>query len=171
MWRLVQVFSEIALHRRDPGELPASRFLLSLTFVAYLTVGLISLFIGAPAENLTGFIILESFFYLWFIWLVLVVFNRPNRFLQTAAALFGTETLLSIIRMPIVAWVDATRTSGEGSAAGVFVYFLMLLWSIDVAGFVLSRALQNAYFVGVLIVMGYVTISFTLREYFFPVIS
>ena len=171
MWRLVQVFSEIALHRCDPSELPASRFLLSLTFVTCLTVGLISLFISSPAANLTGFIILESFFYLWFIWLVLVVFNRSNRFLQTAAALFGTETLLSIIRMPIVAWVDATRTSGEGSAAGVFVYFLMLLWSIDVAGFVLSRALQNAYFVGVLIVMGYVTISFTLRGYFFPVIS
>ena len=171
MWRLIQVFSEIALHRRDPSELPASRFLLSLTFVTYLAVGFISLLVGAPAESLIGCIILESFFYLWFIWLVLIVFNRSNRFLQTATALLGTETLLGIIRMPILAWVDATRTSGGEPTAGAFVYFLLLLWSIDVAGFVLSRALQNAYFVGVLIVMGYVAISFTLREYFFPVIG
>lgn len=185
MWRLVQAFSEIALHRREPSELPASGFLLSLTLVIYLTVGFISLLVSAPAERLLaltilgwtlhlgfiGLIILETFFYLWFVWLVLIAFNRPNRFLQTATALLGAETLLSIIGIPILAWVDATRASGGEPTAGTFVYLLLFIWSIDVAGFVLSKALQNAYFVGVLIVMGYVTISFTLREYFFPVIS
>ena len=183
MWRLVQVFADIALHRRGPEELPASRFLFSLILSTYLAVGFLSLIVSEPAERLLdltilgytlqlsfiGLIILETFFYLWFVWLVLRVFDHSRRFLQTATALLGAETLLSIVGIPILAWIDAVRDSGGEPSAGTFVYLLLFLWSLDVAGFVLSRALQNAYFVGVLIVIGYVMISFTLRDYLFPV--
>ena len=99
------------------------------------------------------------------------LFDHSRRFLQTGTALLGAETLLSLIGIPILAWIDAVRTSGGEPTAGTFVYLLLFLWSLDVAGFILSKALQHAYFVGVLIVLGYVMMSFTLREYFFPVVS
>jgi len=183
LWRLVQVFADIVLHRRGPDELPASRFLFGLILITYLAVGFISLLVSEPAErrvDLTilsytfqlgfiGLIILETFFYLWFVWMVLRVFGHARRFLQTSTALLGAESLLSIIGIPILAWIDAVRSSGGEPTAGTFVYLLLFLWSIDVAGFILSRALQNAYFVGVLIVIGYVVVSFTLRDYLFPV--
>lgn len=185
MWRLTQVFAEIALHRRGPDELPASRFLFGLILSIYLTVGFVSLLVSEPAERLLeltilgstlylgfiGLIILETFLYLLFVWIVLKLFDHSRRFLQTGTALLGAETLLSLIGIPILAWIDAVRTSGGEPTAGTFVYLLLFLWSLDVAGFILSKALQHAYFVGVLIVLGYVMMSFTLREYFFPVVS
>lgn len=185
MWRLAQVFVDIALHRRGPDELPASRFLFGLILITYLTVGCIALLVSEPAERLldltilsytfhlgfVGLIILETFFYLWVIWMVLRVFDHSRRFIQTATALLGAECLLSIIGIPILAWIDATRSAGGEPTVATFAYLLLFLWSVDVAGFILSRALQNQYFVGVLIVIGYVMVSFMLREYFFPVIG
>lgn len=183
MGRLVLVFAEMALHRRGPDELPASRFLFGLILAGYLTVGFVSLLVRAPAERLLelnilgstvqlgffGLVILDTLVYLLFFWLVLKAFDRSQRFLQTATALLGTETLLSIVGIPVLAWIDAVRSSDGEPTVGTFIYLLLFLWSIDIAGFILSKALQNAYFVGVLIVIGYVMISFTLGEYFFPV--
>ena len=54
---------------------------------------------------------------------------------------------------------------------GTWLFFLLILWSIDVAGFVLSRALQQSYVVGVLIVLVYAFGSFTLGGLVFPVAS
>ncbi len=183
MRHLVLAFADIVLHRRGPDELPASWFLFSLIFIIYLAVGLIAPQLSEPAERLVEFQILgamvnlgfaeqfiaETFFYLAFIWAVLRVSNHSRRFLQTAIALIGTTTLLSVLGLPILAWIDAVRSSGGTPTAGIFFYIFLFLWSLDVAGFVLSRALQVTYFVGVLIVIGYFIPTFTLREYFFPV--
>lgn len=185
MWRLTQVFAEIALHRRGPDDLPASRFLFGLILGTYLAVGFLSLLVSEPAERLLeltilgstldlgfiGLIILETFFYLLFVWVVLRVSDHSTRFFQTGTALLGAETLLGLIGIPILVWIDAVSGSGGEPTAGTFVYLLLFLWSVDVAGFILSRALQRGYFVGVLMVLGYLMISFTLRERFFPVTS
>lgn len=182
MWRLTQVFAEIALHRRGPDELPASQFLLGLTLTAYLAVGLVTLRASEPAERalelsllgstldlgFTGLIVLETLLYLLFVWAVLKVSGRSRRFLQTASALLGVETLLSGIGIPILVWMSAVSASGGQPTVATFLYLALFLWSVDVAGFILSKALQRAYFVGVLIVIGYVTVSLTLREYLFP---
>ena len=183
MWRLVLAFADIALHRRSPADLPASRFLFALSLVVYLMVGLITIRVGNPDRRLldvsflgsqidigfVGVIVLETAVYLGFVWLVLRAFERPGRFLQTATALVGVETLISLIGIPVLAWIDTVRAAGGEPTAGTFVYLLLFLWSLDVAGFIISKAIQNAYFVGVLIVIGYFMVSFALREQFLPV--
>ena len=185
MWRLTQVFAEIALHRRGPDELPASQFLLGLTLTAYLAAGFVSVRVSEPAERaleltllgstlylgFIGLIVLETLLYLLFVWAVLRVYGRSRRFLQTASALLGVETLLSGIGIPILVWMSAARASGGAPTVATLLYLALFLWSVDVAGFILSKALQRAYFVGVLIVIGYVTVSLTLREYLFPTTS
>ena len=113
-------------------------------------------------------IVLETLLYLLFVWAVLRVSGRSRRFLQTASGLLGVETLLSGIGIPILVWMSAVRDSGGEPTVATFLYLALFLWSVDVAGFILSKALQRAYFVGVLIVIGYVTVSLTLREYLFP---
>lgn len=183
MWRLTLVFADIAFHRRGPDELPASQFLFVLILVSYVVVGLLSLLFSEPTARLLsinifgfslylgyiGLIILETSLDILFVWGVLKVFGHPKRFLQTATALFGVQALLGIIRMPVLVWIEAVRETGNEPITGVFVYLALFLWTIDVAGYILAKATQNIYFVGALIATGYVMVSFSLRDYMFPV--
>ena len=104
-----------------------------------------------------------------FVWGTLKIFNHSKRFFQTATALFGVLALLGVIRIPVLVWIEAVREVGNEPTTGVFVYLALFLWTIDVAGFILAKATQNKYFVGVLISTGYVMVSFSLRDYMFPV--
>ena len=183
MWHLTLVFADIALHRRGPDELPASQFLFVSVLVSYLIVGLLSLLFSEPAERLLsinifglnlylgyiGLIILETSLDIFFVWGTLKIFNHSKRFFQTATALFGVLALLGVIRIPVLVWIEAVREVGNEPTTGVFVYLALFLWTIDVAGFILAKATQNKYFVGVLISTGYVMVSFSLRDYMFPV--
>jgi hypothetical protein len=66
---LLQVFIDIAMFRRGPQDLPASRTLVSLMFVVYAASG----------------------------WAVLVFFSRRQRFIQTMTAVLGIGTLLALM--------------------------------------------------------------------------
>lgn len=182
MWRLSLAFLDIALHRRGPEDMPPSRFLFGFTLVCLLSVGLVSSFISTPPVRILelpslgvsirfGFVklmLFETAADLCFIWLVLWAFNHSRRFLQTATAILGVETLLACTALPFLAWNAAiSSASGELTAAS-FLYLILFLWSLDVAGFVLARATENAYFVTLPIVIGYVIMSIFMRQHFLP---
>jgi hypothetical protein len=57
---------------------------------------------------------------------------------------------------------DATAAVQTGALA------LLLMWSIDIAGFVVARAIDKPYIVGVLIMVGYVVGSILLGQLLFP---
>jgi hypothetical protein len=183
LWRLTLVFSDIAFHRRVPGELPASQFFFALILISYLMAGVLSLLFSDPAERLLtinifglrlylgyiGLILLETSLDILFVWGVLKFFDHSKRFLQTAIALFGVQALLGIIRIPVLVWINTAREAGNEPTTGVFIYLALFLWTIDVAGFILAKAIQRTYVVGVLITIGYVMVSFSLRDYMFPI--
>ena len=113
-------------------------------------------------------LVLDVGLYLAFFGVVLRVLRRSGRFWQTTTAVLGAETFLSCLALPLL----LTRSAeSDGTASGVLatsLLLLILLWSIDIAGFVLSRALDRPYIVGVLIMIGYVLSSMILGELLFP---
>jgi hypothetical protein len=102
-----------------------------------------------------------------FVWAVLRLFDRERRFKQTATALLGADTLLNLLSLPLVLW----NQSLEGATAPALLFLLLAIWSIDIAGFVLSRTLERPYALGVAIMLGYVLLSISLRMSFFPTTS
>ena len=168
MLRLIFAFVEIALHRRGPDELPASRFLFGVVLVAYLTVAFATLHLGAGVTHPILLLIVDTAFSLTFIWSVLKAFDRERRFKQTASALLGTDTLLNVMSMPLIVWSKSLEGTGGDSSVVAILFALLAIWSIDISGFVLSRALDRAYFLGVAIMLGYVLLSISLRLSLFP---
>ena len=169
LWRLGSVFVDIALHRRGPEDLPASRFLLGVVLLLYLSVTLVSLRLTEPMGRAAGLAAYDTALYLGFVWLVLRVLDHSRRFVQTATALLGTETFLTLIGVPLLVWIDLDTMAAGVPTLATVLFLLLFLWSVDVAGFVISRALQSAYVVGVLIVIGYILGSWRLRGLLFPV--
>ena len=98
MWKLLQTFVDIALWRKGPQDLPASRFLLQLALAGYVA----SSFVQIQLLDLrlrTAFIIVGvdvAMMMLW-LWVVLAFFGRSQRFIQTLTAMFGVGTLLASI--------------------------------------------------------------------------
>ena len=113
-------FVEIALHRRGPDELPASRFVLGMVLVAYLAVAFATLRLGAGVEHPILLLAVDTVFSLAFIWSVLKAFDHERRFKQTASALLGTDTFLNFMSMPLILWGKALESSG-GDNAGVAI--------------------------------------------------
>jgi hypothetical protein len=116
-------------------------------------------------------LVADSAIYLLYVWLVLRFFKRPRRFLQTASALIGVDTLFALLSIPLLAWQRTLEAGGTEASVPVFLYLVLFLWSIDVAGYVLSRALQRPYIEGVLIVILYVMASFSVRYAIDPVLA
>jgi hypothetical protein len=169
--KLALIFVDIAFHRRGPEALPESRFLFSLVLVAYLTVSLLALQINWDLGQAVGPLLADVTFCVAFFWFLLQTARRGGRFWQTVTALLGAETFLSLIALPLLVLRSAAAGNEAFEPMTILLLTVVLLWSIDVGGFILSRALEQSYVVGVFIMVGYVISSFMLGEYFFPTVE
>ena len=167
MRQLVSVFVDIAFHRKGPDAVPASGFLFGLVLLGYGAVSLPIWILNWSAQQAIGILFLDVVLHLSFFGAVLAIAHRSRRFLQTITAALGAETFLGCFALPLHLTIVGDRVDGPALAA-TFLLLLILFWSIDIAGFVLSRALDRPYIVGVVIMIGYVFGSMTLGEFLFP---
>lgn len=164
MWPLAAAFIEIAVHRRGPDSLPASPFLIAILLAVYFPLGIAVLFLRGGLDAFQfGFLIGDTALYLGFIFAVLRFFKLDRRFVQTATALIGTDIFISVLSVPVTlaAWVSGTT---DEVSVLLWLYFALFLWWIDVAGFVLSKAIDQPYIVGLMFVILYVMTSFSIND-------
>jgi hypothetical protein len=166
--RLILAFVDIALHRKSPEHLPASRFFFAAVLVVYLAVALVTtryLEIVAYPELMIAF---ETVLGLAFVWSVLRLFERQRRFRQTACAVLGTDTLLNLLTVPLVLWHRSLGAPDTEATVPLVLYVLVAIWSIDVSAFIMARALERPYVLTVAIMLGYVLLFVSVRATLFP---
>ena len=96
MIELFKAFVDITLWRKGPQHLPASTLLLAIVAVVDGVLTLLFWQGVAPAQKqLPLRVLLEVMFSFGWIWLLLAMFRRPERLVQTATAIFGTSVLLT----------------------------------------------------------------------------
>lgn len=167
MWRLASAFVEIALHRRGPESLPASPLLFRIVLAAYLLVGATLLSSGGALDTTRALLfVFNCALYLGYVWLILEVVKFRSRFLQTATALLGVDTFFNLVGIPIAAWTAAAQAAESLATFPALLTVALFLWSIDVAAFVLARALDRPYMTGLLIVIPYVMVSIFVQSAF-----
>jgi hypothetical protein len=164
-------FVDIALHRRSPADLPASQFLLALVLLVDLAIGVTALQIDETLRRAAALLLFDTALYFGAISAALRLFGKPQRFLQTATALVGTDVLLNTILLPLLLWNHALDMPPEQVAAPRLLILLLFFWNLDIGGYVFSQALDRAYVVGVSVMIVYVLTSMALREALFPMAS
>jgi len=165
---LILAFVDIALHRRGPEHLPASRFLLALALVVNLAAGAVTVrLLRDPVFPLAA-VLIQTALELAFVWCVLRAFERPRRFVQAASAVLGTDTLLTLIGWPLLLWHRSLGAPPTELTLPQTLDFLIWVWSIDISASIMSRALERPYVVALAIVIGYVMLSLSLRVTLFP---
>jgi hypothetical protein len=142
---LARLYFAIAIWRRGPQDLPAVGILLPLTIAAYV---LLSAAVGAslPAMRpgwLPQVALDALFFSLWY-WLLLAIAGRRERYLQTAAALFGLQTVIAAPSM-VVIWLMQRMAHDDSLRLPVYFAALALaIWTLVAIGHILRSALERS---------------------------
>jgi hypothetical protein len=171
VWPLATTFLQIALHRRGPDVLPASRFFLGLLLIAYLVSSFLWL---ATQDRFSGrgvlFTLADLVFFLACIFALLRFFKRDRRFLQTASALLGVDILLTAIGIPLalaIRWAAGGASEETVTLAVEILVLALIIWWLDIAAFIVSRAVNQPYVLGLVFVILYWTLSASIGDSFF----
>jgi hypothetical protein len=145
LFTLARLYVAIALWRRGPQDLPAVGILLPLTIAAYV---LISVALGEALPALrAGWgpqVLADTVFVgLWY-WALLTLVGRRERFLQTAAALFGLQCVLAAPSI-LSAWLLQHFAHDQTWLAVSYgVAIVVLVWTVAAIGHVLRAALERS---------------------------
>lgn len=154
LFTLARMYLDIALWRRGPQDLPAVGILLPLTIAAYV---LISVALGEALPALRAGWVPQvladtAFVSLWY-WALLALARRRERYLQTAAALFGLQCVLAAPSI-LSAWLLQRFAHDPAWLAVSYACAIsVLIWTVAAIGHVLRAALERS--LGVCVILAF----------------
>ena len=159
---MIRVILGITIHRRGPDELPASPFLVLLLLGVSECALLVTLRIAAYPDGAIFLVLLSVAVDFLFVWAVLAMFERRERYWQTMSAFLGAGIVLNVISALLVAWSQSLQAPPTVTTPPDVLLQLVRVWSVDIGGFLLARAIGRHYALGVVIMLGYVLLSTSL---------
>jgi hypothetical protein len=143
MKELIQLFTQIALLRRGPQDLPASSLLLALTIVGYSGINFLVSSLMPPLEGWPGaHLLLDVVFTLvWYV-VLLRLAGRSERTLQTTTAVFGFQAVMSPL-LVVSDWLMlrfARDTTWQLPVA--LMWLTLIIWVIAANSHVVKAALE-----------------------------
>ena len=162
MRSLLRLFWEVCLLRKGPQDMPFSRELLALLIGAGLVVDVVRLSLADTGMDLAGVLIFALAalgLNLAFLAGLPVLLGYRARIVQTLIAWFGAMLLIGLVDLPLVLLL---RISPELGAGVVFLFQLLVIWSLLVTMHILRHTLSiNPVLAGVL-TLGYFLLSVLL---------
>lgn len=165
---LLQLYVEICLLRKGPQELPASSFLLQCCIVLYVVSGAVLL--SVEMGLLQGLIqaLVETALLLAFLLALLRVFEKSERFLQSATAAMGSGAIMTVLTLPLLLWVRTLQNAGADLSMASLLLLAVLAWSFVILGHILRHALNRSRFTGMALAFCYMAVSYQIMFRLFP---
>jgi len=142
MKEIIRLFTQIALLKRGPQDLPASMLLLVLAIVGYLGVNFVLSSALPPTEHWQAPLLVDTAFTLvWYV-VLLRLLGRAERMLQTVTAVFGLQAVLSPL---LIGSTWLLRRVGEDATWQLPITcagLLLLAWLIAANSHVVKAALE-----------------------------
>ncbi len=156
MLQFLKVFLDIVLWRRGPQDLPASRLLLWLSVGAYVAVTIVQLAqVHETSAKWWVFVVADPALLVAGTWLLLGLFGKRERFLQTATAVLGTGALLGALLVLPVQWLMATfGIQPNSTPAGIAGLGLVVAASL-VTGRIIQLATDSTLYTGIALSLMY----------------
>jgi hypothetical protein len=170
MQQLLKVFWDIALWRRGPRDVPASRGLLAVAALLYgATSVAFSLLIDGPGFGLAlargtvdlGFTIATF-------GLCLALGRRRHRLLQTLTAALGTGTLVALPMIAVVLCAEALGPAGPVAVAIKLLLLPLQIWGLCVLAHIVRAALEAPLVVGIAVSTTYYLLGYLFIERLLP---
>jgi hypothetical protein len=160
---IINFFIELALLRRAPQDMPPSSALFLLAIVAGVSSGFL-LALTAGAGLVLGLLqsLLDLALMLGALSLALRWMGRRERYLQTATALVGVDTLISLMALLPVGLARPTDADSALLALAGLLFLLLVAWSVLATGHILRHAFGLTLAQGAAIAVGFDVLSFVV---------
>ncbi len=156
MLSFFKLFLDIVLWRRGPQDLPASPTLVVLALIAYVAVSAVQLLLmGESGRALWLYLVGDPLLMMGWVWLLLVVFGKRERYLQTVAAVLGAATILSLL-LALPLQLLGGLGGGAGSAGSALLTLLLLAAFVAAIARVIRIATETSPFASVALTIAYV---------------
>ena len=136
------VYLQMCLFKASPARLPHSFSCLALTLLAYVLTG--EVLLGAERSTLS--IILQVLIELAILTLVSYIVLRysrhSGRLLQTLTALSGVSLVISLVSIPVQAWLPPMVEAEQVDPLTLQVNLIMLLWNLAVISLIFKRSFE-----------------------------
>jgi len=138
-----RILFSIMLLKRGPEDLPASLSLLQALVLLNALTGIVVLGMRYDEGLALALTLLDLVLTLGFTWILLKALNHPLRFVQTAAALCGVDTLYCLLLWPLLLPATGGNTSQAGSAL-VLLQLALYAWELPVIAHIFRRAIESS---------------------------
>jgi len=153
--QVLKVFIDIAMLRRSPEDLPASRALFTRALAVYAFAGMLlfQMQVTEPQEAVLELAVVLAIELGYFL-VLLQVLGKGQRVLQTLTAIAGTGALLTTLGLPLHYCIQTAPQGASASDIPKVGVLLLLLWSFLVGGHIVSKALEIPLIAGIVLVVG-----------------
>ncbi len=166
MYQLIVLFFQIAILRKGPQQVPASKWLLRLLLPAYVVINALLLWLNDYGYEAFLQIAIDFALMAGFTWPLLYFAGKLPRFQQTLGALLGTDIIISFFSLPV-----AVSLNGQVTEFAFIGMLLLMLWHWLVCGHIFRHALDRPLFFGLALAFLYILISSQVMSLIFPVVS
>ena len=143
MMELIRLFSQIALLRRGPQDVPASPVLLTVTVAVYFVINVAVTAILPPDDGpVVARSLLDVAFMLVWYFLLLKVVGKSERILQTTTAVFGFQAVLSPVLVASGWLIRRFQQDAVWQVPASLIGLALLIWYIAANGHVVKAALE-----------------------------
>jgi hypothetical protein len=141
---LLRLYGYIAIWRRGPQDLPAVGILLPLTIAAYVLLSaLLSVLLPPQRSDWLAQLAADVVFVALWYWVLLRIVGRSERYVQTAAALFGLQTVLALPSIVSVWLVVRYAEHAVWQIPAYVAAVVVLIWTLVAVAHILRSTLER----------------------------
>ncbi len=157
MSSILKLYLDIALLRRGPEDVPASRSLLYATLGAFIALNaLLTVTFRPTVENwLPQLVVTVAFTLLWYRAL-LALFGRSERYVQTLIAVLGFGCIMTPVLLPAVGAMAPymeTEQPGQAMPSVMLLLLPLIVYVLYVSARILHAAIERPMFQCVMLVL------------------
>ncbi len=161
-------FMEICLFRLGPQDLPASNIFLAIVLVISILLALLLNLINLSFQHAVLASIINMAVVIIITQLILRLYNKPMRLVQTLTAQFGTGLIISVVAAPVLIMLVYAEEHDVDMTAAVVLWLGLFIWEMAVTAHILRHALSTTFLQGFLMAILYPLIYFQLIDFLIP---
>jgi len=165
---LFNSFMEICLFRLGPQDLPASNIFLTIVFVISILLALLLNLINLSFQHAVLAMMINITVVIIITWLILRLYNKPMRFIQTLTAQMGAGVVISVVAAPVIVMLVYAEEHDVDMTAAIVLWLGLFIWELAVTAHILRHALSTTFLQGFLMAILYPLIYFQLIDFLIP---
>ncbi|MYD75581.1 MAG: hypothetical protein F4093_11205 [Gammaproteobacteria bacterium] len=146
---MVLLLVRICLFRAKPQDLPASRNLLMHCIAGATAAFVIRNLLLGGSNNMVMMALLQSVLLGASLYLLLRIFSKPERWLQSASALYGCSAVVVALMLPVLAASGPDAIFDNTVSLIKFIVIVSSGWYFAITVFILKETLEIRLLFGV----------------------